>query len=110
MCPPCTPGTLDPAHLHMPLVPRCCRADGLGWLLLAWPALGGIVFQLTLLHLPLALLPTRYQDGISAPAAVKLQASMLLLLLFSPARPVAALGLSLVCVCVCCKVGALVLG
>lgn len=84
----------------MPLVPRCCRADGLGWLLLAWPALGGIVFQLTLLHLPLALLPTRYQDGISAPAAVKLQASMLLLLLFRPP----ALWLrwaSLWCVCVC---------
>lgn len=49
-------------------------ADGLG----CWAGLGGIAFQLTLLNLPPGAAPDRYQDGISAPAAVKLQASMLL--------------------------------
>ena len=46
--------------------------------LTGWAGLGGIALQLALLHLPPGAAPDRYQDGISAPAAVKLQASMLL--------------------------------
>lgn len=58
-------------------------ADGLA----GWAGLGGIVFQLTLLNLPPGAAPYKYQDGMSAPAVVKLQASMLLLALHRAARP-----------------------
>lgn len=84
---PCTPCTLDPAHMHLglhlhpssqpadapqwlPPPPRCCRADGLGWL--GWHRV-----SIDFAQSAAGAAPDRYQDGISAPAAVKLQASML---------------------------------